>query len=156
MIRINKHVKIIILIICIIIVGYVSFNYSRKYKKDIVENDFKYIDMLSGMYGTCENDSCYMLNIFKENNTYVFTSGMYATDFVKTGNITRGIKIDNTKYYINVYYPAIHDEMEDTEEMSGDYILEYVNNELIKVNNLSHKKINGDMEDFFDNERFGY
>lgn len=151
----NKYVKIIILIICIIIVGYVSFNYGQKYKKIIVENDFKYIDMLSGMYGTCENGSCYMLNIFKENNTYVFTSGMYATDFVNTGNITRSIKIDNTKYYINVYYPAIHDEMEDTEESNSDYILEYVNNELIKVNNLSYKKINGDIEVFFDNEGFG-
>ena len=32
----------------------------------------------------------------------------------------------------------------------------YVNNELIKVNNLSYKKINGDMENFFENEGFGY
>lgn len=47
--------KILILIICIIVVGYVSFNYGQKYKKDIVENDYTYIDVLSKMYGTCEN-----------------------------------------------------------------------------------------------------
>lgn len=152
----NKHLKILILIICIIVVGYVSFNYGQKYKKDIVENDYTYIDVLSGMYGTCENDSCYILNIFKENNTYVFTSGMYATDFVNTGNITRSIKIDDKKYYLNVHYPAIHDEMEHTEETNKDYILEHVNNEQIKVNNLSYKKINGDIEEFFDNEGFSH
>lgn len=152
----NKHLKILILIICIIVVGYVSFNYGQKYKKDILENDYTYIDVLSGMYSTCENDSCYILNIFKENNTYVFTSGIYATDFVNTGNITRSIKIDDKKYYLNVHYPAIHDEMEDTEETNKDYILELVNNEQIKVNNLSYKKINGDMEEFFDNEGFSH
>lgn len=152
----NKHLKILILVIGIIVVGYVSFNYGQKYKKDIVENDYTYIDVLSEMYGTCENDSCYILNIFKENNTYVFTSGMYATDFVNTGNITRSIKIDDKKYYLNVHYPAIHDEMEDTEETNKDYILELVNNEQIKVNNLSYKKINGDMEEFFDNEGFSH
>lgn len=152
----NKHLKILILIIGIIVVGYVSFNYGQKYKKDIVENDYEYIDVLSKMYGTCENDSCYILNIFKENNTYVFTSGIYATDFVNTGNITRSIKIDDKKYYLNVYYPAIHDEMEDTEETNKDYILELVNNEQIKVNNLSYKKINGDIEEFFDNEGFSH
>lgn len=152
----NKHLKILILIIGIIVVGYVSFNYGQKYKKDIVENDYEYIDVLSGMYGTCENDSCYILNIFKENNTYVFTSGMYATDFVNTGNITRSIKIDDKKYYLNVHYPAIHDEMEHTEETNKDYILELVNNEQIKVNNLSYKKINGDIEEFFDNEAFSH
>lgn len=152
----NKHLKILILIICIIVVGYVSFNYGQKYKKDIVENDYEYIDVPSEMYGTCENDSCYILNIFKENNTYVFTSGIYATDFVNTGNITRSIKIDDKKYYLNVYYTAIHDEMEDTEETNKDYILELVNNEQIKVNNLSYKKINGDIEEFFDNEGFSH
>lgn len=151
----KKYIIYVILIIIIILTGIFCYKCGKKNSKDIVENDFKYIDILSGMYGTCENGSCYMLNIFKENDTYVFTSGMYATDFVNTGNITRSIKIDNTKYYINVYYPAIHDEMEDTEESNSDYILEYVNNELIKVNNLSYKKINGDMEEFFDNEGFG-
>ena len=108
------------------------------------------------MYGTCENDSCYILNIFKENNTNVFTSGIYTTDFVNTGNITRSIKIDDKKHYLNVYYPAIPDEMENTEETNKDYILELVNNEQIKVNNLSYKKINGDMEEFFDNEAFSH
>lgn len=44
------------------------------------------------------------------------------------------------KILLNVYYPAIHDEMEDTEETNKDYILELVNNEQIKVNNLSYKK----------------
>lgn len=46
--------------------------------------------------------------------------------------------------------------MEDTEETNKDYILELVNNEQIKVNNLSYKKINGDMEEFFDNEAFSH
>lgn len=151
----KKYIIYVILIIIIILTGIFCYKCDKKDSKDIVENDFKYIDILSGMYGTCENGSCYMLNIFKENDAYVFTSGMYATDFINTGNITKSIKIDNTKYYINVYYPAIHDEMEDTEESNNDYILEYVNNELIKVNNLSYKKINGDMEEFFDNEGFG-
>ena len=78
------------------------------------------------------------------------------TDPKKLNNYVKERIIDDKKYYLNVYYPAIHDEMEDTEETNKDYILELVNNEQIKVNNLSYKKINGDIEEFFDNEGFSH
>lgn len=155
-VKMKKYIIYIILTIIIILTGIFCYKCGKKSPKDIIENDFTFLDSLVGTYGSCNESICHMIEINKENNTYIFSNSIYASDSINTGNVTRSIKLNNTKYYISVYYPALHNEMEDIEETNADYILEYVNNEHIKINNNSYKKINGDIENFFENEGFGY